>query len=585
MKLKELKKLISKQVRILNEQGPPPSGCGEVLGSVTNGVEYQTFQNEFPNTPANQIVIDFNYLDAQGPMMGAYWSINNPNGSGPYNTGMDGIGVLQADTLDELMQKFELFAFGEDAEYGDYLPFYNGSNLATAANGFVNTFQFDFTPPGGAPQPQSGLMGPSLEMSPCPELPDTTVPGDSIPDYVGLSPQNPGQLASPITVNTPGAPQPGNYPGGGTDPAYLAAKAAFLKGKKVPRRGSPKRPGGLFESKKQKLNEQYDGWNEQGVAPLTGFCPEASLTINSPEELANLIGFDPNTGPEGAEGYIIDNPQYIPMAVQAAVNQQINTGDTIKVHASVFPYMSSIPVQVYNPFDGYGWAYSVLTNGVAMEPQIPDGYYNNDSIQAEYNPEYIFMNTTMGLQLSGQFRWCQYTQADAFCLAYGYGHTGYCPAPEEPVTPTPETVNDWDNNVACGVLESYATGQPWSTPDGVVQQFVDDVCEAYLTGMLAGENDFVEQYNVVECCDPNNAPGPNTDPGIAPGSFSPASINMPGAPQPGDYAGGASGKAYNQAKKKFISQTGPGKGGLFEAKKYVQISRMQKLANIKKKNK
>ena len=181
----------------------------------------------------------------------------------------------------------------------------------------------------------------------------------------------------------------------------------------------------VTENKYGKINEQFTGYNEQNMAPLTGTCPAASLTINNPEELANLIGFDPNTGPEGFP--YSDQPQYISMAVQAAVSQQINDGDTIKVHASVWPYLSSIPVQQYNPFDGYGWAYTQLSAGVAMEPQIPDGYLNSDAA-ADYNPEYIFMNTNMGLEISGQFRWCQYSQEDAYCLQYGYGHTGYCPA-------------------------------------------------------------------------------------------------------------------------------------------------------------
>ena len=54
------------------------------------------------------------------------------------------------------------------------------------------------------------------------------------------------QAISNLSVKTPGAPQPQNYPGGGTDPKYLRDKAAFIKKMKMKKRKpgmGMKRPG------------------------------------------------------------------------------------------------------------------------------------------------------------------------------------------------------------------------------------------------------------------------------------------------------------------------------------------------------
>ena len=45
------------------------------------------------------------------------------------------------------------------------------------------------------------------------------------------------QALSSLNVNTPGAPQPQNYPGGGTDPKYLHDKKAFMKKYKAKKKG------------------------------------------------------------------------------------------------------------------------------------------------------------------------------------------------------------------------------------------------------------------------------------------------------------------------------------------------------------
>ena len=56
------------------------------------------------------------------------------------------------------------------------------------------------------------------------------------------------QAISNLSVNTPGAPQPQNYPGGGTDPKYLRDKKMFMmkmKKKRKPMGGTAHQTSGL----------------------------------------------------------------------------------------------------------------------------------------------------------------------------------------------------------------------------------------------------------------------------------------------------------------------------------------------------
>ena len=211
----------------------------------------------------------------------------------------------------------------------------------------------------------------------------------------------------------------------------------------------------LKKDLKKKINEQFTGYNEQNMAPLTGTCSEPAATINSPEELAQMIGYNPSTGPNNLpDGYNAEmlGPLNLSNLRMAVFGEYAGPG-VLKIHSSVWELIDPAGSPV-NPFEGYGWASPLASQGVAMEPQIPDGYYNSDAA-ANYNPQYVFItNTQGGLPIGGGIGLCQYSQPDAFCLQYGYGHTGYCPAP-------PST----DPGVAPTTPTGMVTGMPGGKPE------------------------------------------------------------------------------------------------------------------------
>ena len=110
--------------------------------------------------------------------------------------------------------------------YGDFIQGFNQQHPAwpdVAGNPCL-----EIQPPGGGPsQPittaecceEEGIFGPG-------QIPDLISPDTDQEDPTGAT-ADPARRG--INVNTPGAPQPRDYKGGGTDPQYLKDKAEFIK--------------------------------------------------------------------------------------------------------------------------------------------------------------------------------------------------------------------------------------------------------------------------------------------------------------------------------------------------------------------